>query len=127
MDHNLSEFVKKVKDALDIVNVVGEYVTLHKAGINHKGICPFHDDHTPSMVVSKSRQTFNCFVCGKKGEGHVMRCHYNPAAIVAELSQNAKEHHLMRNIHVCVRFIEQHHGCILRNGHRQICTLTLAA
>ncbi len=68
MDHNLSEFVKKVKDALDIVNVVGEYVTLHKAGINHKGICPFHDDHTPSMVVSKSRQTFNCFVCGKKGD-----------------------------------------------------------
>ena len=68
MDYKLTEFVKKVKDALDIVSVVEEYLTLRKAGVNYKGICPFHDDHTPSMVVSKSRQTFHCFVCGKHGD-----------------------------------------------------------
>ena len=52
MDYKLTEFVKKVKDALDIVSVVEEYLTLRKAGVNYKGICPFHDDHTPSMAMS---------------------------------------------------------------------------
>lgn len=68
MDSKLTDFVKRVKDALDIVDVVGEYTTLRKAGVNYKGICPFHNDHTPSMVVSKARQTYHCFVCGEHGD-----------------------------------------------------------
>jgi len=65
---NIKETVEKVKSAANIVDVVGDYVTLHKAGVNYKGVCPFHDDHTPSMVVSPSRQTFKCFVCGEGGD-----------------------------------------------------------
>lgn len=68
MNNQLKDFVQKVKDALDIVDVIGEYTTLKKAGINYKGICPFHDDHAPSMMVSKARQTYHCFVCGAHGD-----------------------------------------------------------
>ena len=62
-----NDFIQKVKEANDIVDVIGESLTLYKAGINYKAVCPFHNDHTPSLVVSKTRQTFHCFVCGKHG------------------------------------------------------------
>lgn len=62
------DFIEKVKSALNIVNVVEQFTHLHKAGANYKGVCPFHDDHTPSMVVSPSRQTYHCFVCGAGGD-----------------------------------------------------------
>lgn len=61
-------FIDKVKSALNIVNVVESFTHLHKAGVNYKGVCPFHDDHSPSMVVSPSRQTYHCFVCGASGD-----------------------------------------------------------
>ena len=62
-----NDFIQKVKEANDIVDVIGESLTLYKAGINYKAVCPFHNDHTPSLVVSKTRQTYHCFVCGKHG------------------------------------------------------------
>ena len=52
-----SNFIENVKSKLDIVDVIGSYITLTKAGINYKGICPFHNDSHPSMMVSKTRQT----------------------------------------------------------------------
>ena len=61
-------FIEKVKSALNIVNVIENFTRLHKTGANYKGVCPFHDDHSPSMVVSPSRQTYHCFVCGASGD-----------------------------------------------------------
>lgn len=61
-------FIEKVKSALNIVNVIETFTRLHKTGANYKGVCPFHDDHSPSMVVSPSRQTYHCFVCGASGD-----------------------------------------------------------
>ena len=61
-------FIEKVKSALNIVNVIETFTHLHKTGANYKGVCPFHDDHSPSMVVSPSRQTYHCFVCGASGD-----------------------------------------------------------
>lgn len=61
-------FIDNVKSALNIVNVVEQFIHLKKAGVNYKGVCPFHNDHTPSMVVSPSRQTYHCFVCGASGD-----------------------------------------------------------
>lgn len=63
-----SNFISDVKSKLDIVDVIGAYINLQKAGINHKGICPFHQDSHPSMMVSKTRQTYHCFVCGEHGD-----------------------------------------------------------
>lgn len=54
-------------DAAQIVDVVSDFVTLRKAGVNYKGLCPFHDDRTPSFVVSPSKGLCKCFACGKGG------------------------------------------------------------
>lgn len=59
--------IQRVMDAADIVDVVKEFVTLRKAGVNYKGLCPFHDEKTPSFVVSPSKQLCKCFSCGKGG------------------------------------------------------------
>ena len=59
--------IDKIMDATNIVDVVGEFVTLRKAGVNYKGLCPFHDDKTPSFMVSPSKQICKCFACGESG------------------------------------------------------------
>ncbi len=59
--------VDKIIDAAKIVDVVGEFVTLRKSGVNYKGLCPFHDDKNPSFMVSPAKNICHCFVCGKGG------------------------------------------------------------
>ena len=59
--------VDRIIDAAQIVDVVSDFVTLRKAGVNYKGLCPFHDDRTPSFVVSPSKGLCKCFACGKGG------------------------------------------------------------
>ena len=61
------EIIQRVKDATDIVSLVGEYVPLKKAGANYKGLCPFHSEKSPSFMVSPARNSFHCFGCGKGG------------------------------------------------------------
>ena len=59
--------VDKIIDAAQIVDVVSEFVTLRKSGVNYKGLCPFHDDRNPSFMVSPAKNICHCFVCGKGG------------------------------------------------------------
>ena len=59
--------VDRIMDAADIVDVVSDFVSLRKAGVNYKGLCPFHDDKTPSFVVSPAKGLCHCFACGKGG------------------------------------------------------------
>ena len=59
--------VDKIMDATNIVDVVSDFVTLRKAGVNYKGLCPFHDDSHPSLSFKVSKNTFRCFVCGASG------------------------------------------------------------
>ena len=56
-----SETVNRILDAADIVDVVSDFVTLKKRGSNYIGICPFHDDRTPSFSVSRTRGINKCF------------------------------------------------------------------
>jgi DNA primase len=60
--------IKQVKEANDIVDVVGSYVALHRAGQTFKGLCPFHDDSRPSLTVDPKWQNYRCWACGKYGD-----------------------------------------------------------
>src|SRR5579859_3519720 len=60
--------IKQVKEANDIVDVVGAYVALRPAGPTFKGLCPFHDDHRPSFDVDPRRQRYRCWSCGEAGD-----------------------------------------------------------
>ena len=61
------DIIQRVKDSTDIVSVVGEYVQLKKSGSSYKGLCPFHNEKSPSFMVSPTRNGFHCFGCGKGG------------------------------------------------------------
>ncbi len=70
--------IDRIMDAANIVDVVSEYVTLKKSGANYKGLCPFHNERTPSFYVSPARGICKCFSCGKGG---------NPVGFVMEQEQ----------------------------------------
>lgn len=59
--------IQRIVETADIVEVISEFVPLKKAGASFKGLCPFHDDTTPSLVVTPSRGTYKCFACGESG------------------------------------------------------------
>jgi DNA primase len=65
----LRETIEKIKDAIKIEEVVGEYVNLKKRGVNLIGLCPFHNEKTPSFTVSPTKGIFKCFGCGEAGSG----------------------------------------------------------
>jgi DNA primase len=60
--------IDEIKSRCNIVDVIGRVVSLKKTGSNHKGLCPFHNEKTPSFVVSEDKQIFTCFGCGVTGD-----------------------------------------------------------
>ena len=61
------EILEKIKSQNDIVDVISERVRLKKAGRNFTGLCPFHNEKTPSFSVSQEKQIYKCFGCGEAG------------------------------------------------------------
>ena len=88
------ETVNKILDAAQIVDVVGDFVTLKKRGANHIACCPFHNEKTPSFSVSASKGIYKCFGCGKSGTavGFVME-HENMSYTEA-LKYLARKYHI---------------------------------
>jgi DNA primase len=59
--------IERIQSAAQIYDVVSDYITLRKSGVNYKGLCPFHEDRTPSFVVSPAKNVCKCFACGEGG------------------------------------------------------------
>ena len=62
-----NELINEIRNKIDIVDVISNYLPLTQRGKNYFGVCPFHDDHSPSMSVSKEKQIYTCFSCGATG------------------------------------------------------------
>lgn len=60
--------INQVKEATNIVDLIGSRVTLQRSGSNFKGLCPFHNEKSPSFYVSETMQRYKCFGCGKTGD-----------------------------------------------------------
>ena len=87
-----SNTVEEIKDRCNIVDVIGRVVTLKKAGSNYKGLCPFHNEKTPSFVVSESKQIFTCFGCGASGDVISFTQKYNNLDFRGAVESLAKEY-----------------------------------
>ena len=61
------ERINEIRRSVDIVDIVSEYIPLEQKGRNFFALCPFHDDHNPSLSVSREKQIYKCFVCGASG------------------------------------------------------------
>jgi DNA primase len=85
------ELIQKVRDATDIVSVVSRHVTLKKAGANLKGLCPFHNEKSPSFTVHPGKQIYHCFGCGEGGDVFSFLVKKEKLSFVEALKQLAGE------------------------------------
>ena len=86
--------VQRVKDAAQITDIVGECVSLKRAGVNMKGLCPFHAEKTPSFIVNPARQTFHCFGCGEGGDVFTFMEKYYSLTFYEALKQLAQRYQI---------------------------------
>ena len=85
------ELVEEVRNRNDIVSVIGSYIKLQKKGNNHMGLCPFHNEKTPSFSVSPSKQMYHCFGCGVGGNVFTFIMEYENYTFVEALKQLADQ------------------------------------
>ena len=86
--------IDRIMSAADIVDVVSEFVSLRKSGSNYKGLCPFHNEKTPSFVVSPSRGICHCFSCGKGGNAVGFIMEHEQMTYPEALRWLAKRYHI---------------------------------
>ena len=86
--------IDRIMNAADIVDVVSEFVSLRKSGSNYKGLCPFHNEKTPSFVVSPSRGICHCFSCGKGGNAVNFIMEHEQMTYPEALRWLAKRYHI---------------------------------
>lgn len=86
--------VQSVKEAADIIEIVGEVVNLKKAGVNYKGLCPFHGEKTPSFTVNPARRSFHCFGCGEGGDALSFVMRYQNIGFWEAVKQLAGRYHI---------------------------------
>lgn len=86
--------IEKVRDAAQILDVVGEYVTLRRRGQNYLGLCPFHADKTPSFSVSPSKNFCKCFACGEGGDPIHFLMKHEQISYMEAIRQLAKRYNI---------------------------------
>ncbi len=92
---NSSDFVKnEIRSAADIVEVIGQYVQLKRAGQSHIGLCPFHSEKAPSFTVSPARQMFHCFGCKKGGDVFAFWMEYHKVSFPQAMRDLAERYHI---------------------------------
>lgn len=86
-----SEFINDLLNRVDIVDVVSQYVQLKRAGANHQGLCPFHNEKSPSFTVSASKQFYHCFGCGAHGSALGFLMEHNGLTFIEAINDLARQ------------------------------------
>jgi len=86
--------IEQIKNRIDILDVVGEYVKLKKRGSNYLGLCPFHNEKTPSFTVSPAKELYKCFGCGKSGNTITFLMDHDKLSYVEALKWLANRYHI---------------------------------
>lgn len=86
--------IQQITSRIDIIDVVGEYVKLKKRGTNYLGVCPFHNEKTPSFTVSPAKEIFKCFGCGKSGNTITFLMEHEKFSYVEALKWLAARYHI---------------------------------
>ena len=84
------DLILDIQRKVNIVDVISEYLPLEQKGKNYFAICPFHDDHNPSMSISPEKQIYTCFVCGASGNVFNFVMNYENISFVQAVSKVAK-------------------------------------
>jgi DNA primase len=87
--------VQLIKDAVDIAEIIGEHVSLKRAGTNLKGLCPFHSEKTPSFTVNPDRKTYHCFGCGEGGDAISFMMNFHRLSFAEALKELARKYQII--------------------------------
>src|SRR6202034_3619623 len=88
------ETIQQILSRIDIIEIVGGFVKLKKRGANYLGLCPFHDEKTPSFTVSPTKEIYKCFGCGKAGNSVSFIMEHEHASYPEALRYLADKYHI---------------------------------
>ncbi|WP_298299363.1 DNA primase [Hydrotalea sp.] len=115
--------IEQIKNRIDILDVIGDYVKLKKRGANYLGLCPFHNEKTPSFTVSPVKELYKCFGCGKSGNTITFLMEHNKLSYVEALKWLAERYHVpIEETEVSAEQVQQQHAAdslYIINSHAQ--------
>jgi len=86
--------IDQIRDRADIVDVISQEINLKRKGINYFGVCPFHDEKTPSFSVSPSKQIYHCFGCGNGGNVFTFLMEYEKVTFLEAVKGLAEKYNI---------------------------------
>ena len=92
------EEIAHIREQADIVEIIGDYIPLTMRGKNYFGVCPFHQDHSPSMSVSREKQMYKCFSCGAAGNVFKFVSEYENISFIEAVAKVAAKIGISLNI-----------------------------
>ena len=83
------EIIDDIRNSANIVDIIGHYIPLSKKGKSYVAVCPFHDDHDPSLSISQDKQIYKCFVCGTGGNCFTFVQNYKKCSFIEAVAEVA--------------------------------------